>query len=191
MEEYIKLRFMDKTNTIELELPPKPKLLKDTIKLLRNTIHMEHPIMRYDDYDKEMPEPLSTELTNKKGFKRIFKKLCADYGDRCFRYTKIPNKISLEETHAIQTIDAKELKVACNTAFMNMNKKNVKMMIIHVASSISDDEKDMIIDKVAQEITMMPIIKFKSNTYNKHTLIEMICFGIEIEAEPNFLDIFK
>tara|TARA_Y100000031_G_scaffold157028_1_gene215144 strand:+ start:5241 stop:5825 length:585 start_codon:yes stop_codon:yes gene_type:complete len=171
--------------TVKVKLPPKPNLLERSLKVFYNTGDNEINERDYDEDDYRYPSKISKELKRNKKFKKSFDLALEEFGDLYYHQCRFSNVLEIltnkNKVSINQTIDKDEWKKLFSSVFINVNRKNVEFLVIHVSSKISEEEKSKVIDDITQTFLNIPVKIFKSDKKSKFTLIEILFFGTEVK----------
>ncbi len=177
MENTIHLKIKKPDLKIELQIPNDKELLNEILDKFTQ-FNDEGMMMREEETSKS--------LQKYQELKKVYDEYQKTYGRNHFQYTNIPNAelIDIENKQNSQTIHKNALKEAIDTAFQNINKKNIQAIIIHISSHILYHEKTAIAEKILQELPIMEYQIIRTNSDTKSTLIELFMFGQNIYESP-------
>lgn len=172
--------------TVKLKLPPKVKLLERSLKLLNRPSFSEEDNNYQEEYDDyRYPTRLSKELRKNKSFRNGFNKAIEEFEEWYFQQCRVKNLIEIQSNNQklsiTQSLNKKEWDKLFASAFDKIIKKNVEFLIVHISSSISDDEKAKILDDISQSFFSLPIKKCYTHRNNNSTLVEILFFGSDVE----------
>jgi len=184
--ENIQITIQNGEQIVKLKLPPKVRLLERSLKLLNRASFSEEENNYQEEYDDyRYPARLSKELRKSKSFRSEFNKATEEFEEWYFQQCKIKNLIEIQSNNRklsiSQSLNKKEWDKLFASAFDKIIKKNVEFLIVHISSTISDDEKAKILDDVSQLFFSLPIKKYYTHRNNKSTLVEIIFFGSDVE----------
>ena len=137
---------------------------------------------------KKKKEPLlddnipgvSEELRKNRQFLKLFNKYIAEFNFFCSTKTKIPPGIVVTDDGACQqTFNETKWESEKETAFKDMLKENIELLMIHVSGKIEEEQKDKIIDQIYRQLPPIPLCKFKTKNEKDTTLVEILVFGSE------------
>ncbi len=188
----IQINFYGGNKSIKIKLPPKTYFLEKSLKLINKLYNVdgenESEGKYYDEY--RYPSRISKGLLENKKFRKIFDRAVEEYNDWYFRQCKFSNITVVTSKKGKlttqQTLNRQKWKKLFSSAFYDINKNNIEFIIIHVASSISNEEKNRIIDNFSQLFFNVPIIKYVSERKYKSTLVEIFFFGSEVEKYQDY-----
>ncbi len=136
----------------------------------------KEPLVKIDD---DIPG-ISAELKENPQFLKLFDKYIAEFNFFNSIRTKIPLGIVISENGTCQqTFNEIKWESEKGTAFKDMLKENIELLMVHVSGKIEDEHKDRIIDQIYRQLPPIPLCKFKTKNENEVTLVEILVFGTE------------
>ncbi len=170
--------------TISIRLPPNSELLETGLRVLsENSLDESMSEEGYEAY--RYPPWLSDELRADAKFREEFDKVCEEFGVGYYEKHKISNiiEISSEGQKVIikEKPDEKEWIRFLTSLVDKIEKENVRFVMVHLAGSIKDEEKDKIIDTATRQFIHFPIRRYYSMRNDKTTLMEIFFFGSNVD----------
>lgn len=177
----------EKDRQIKINLPSKTKLLEKSLGFINKTESKEIkdvPSDEINDYS-DCPYFISRQLIKKEKFRKVFNRVLEENRDYNYcRFTLQNILIINKDKNKFLTsykLNAPEYKRQLLSGLNSTNIKNVKFIIIHISSKITNDEKQVVLDNLYQIFILIPIIVFKSDRDNSSTFIEIIYFGENVK----------
>ena len=183
----IQISIKDQGRHIKINLPPKTKFLEKSLSLINKTERKDIKDKSSDEINdySDCPYFISRQLTKTEKFRKVFNRVLEENQDYNYcRFTLSNIQIINKGKNNFLTsykLNAPECKKQLLSSLNSINTKNVKFIIMHISSKISDDEKQIVLDNIYQIFIFIPIIVFKSNRNNGSTFVEIIYFGENVK----------
>ncbi len=193
-KKHDKLSFKLRGNTffIEYEGEPKLSIIREIRKLVDSIIAESEISESLIDEEEELNYSLmevSPDLKKNNEFRKLIKDLLYSEEQHLIRKISINNVITIKvdkEKKVIKTnLNESEWNKQINELFSEIELENLSHCIVHIITSLNQNEIDFLLDAVKRHIFFKPVKVFTTKKDNlAKTTMECILFGNKILKEP-------
>ncbi|MDN5327463.1 MAG: hypothetical protein PWP03_101 [Candidatus Woesearchaeota archaeon] len=191
-DERLSIKLRGNTFYIEYEGEPKISLVKELRKLVDSMVSESEISESFIDEEEELNYSLmeiSPDLKRNSEFRKLIKDLLYSEEQHIIRKISINNlitiKVDKDKKVVRASLNENEWNKEVNELFSEINAENISHCIIHIITSLNQNEIDFLLDTVKKYVFFKPIKVFTTKKENSaKTTMECIIFGSKILKEP-------